>query len=355
MKAVAIAMSGGVDSSVVAATMLEKGYKQGGRQASPKTNLPEGLHCFGVHMKVWGKEPDPHAEEIAKKLGIPFYIIDLEKEFKKEVVDYYIDSYLKGETPNPCIFCNPRIKFGKLLEECKKLGADFIATGHYARIKGEQLHAGIDEKKDQSYFLYRLSKKQLSQTLFPLGDQEKTKTKKIARKLGLKILENKDESQGICFIKEKLHTDFLRQNLPEKYFKEGLIVDLEGNKLGRHKGLPHYTCGQRKGIRIGGPDGPYYVIGMDPEKNLLIVGKDEDLWRKEVFARDLHFISGEKPKTPQEIHARIRHLGKLEPATLEIKGSRAKITFSEPVRAFTTGQSIVFYKGTQVLGGGVMQ
>lgn len=338
MSTVAIAMSGGVDSSVTAATLVEKGHK-----------------CFGVYMNLWeGSDPKP-AKEVAKKIGIKLHVINLQKEFKKEVINYYLDSYKKGETPNPCAMCNPKIKFGALLKKSQELGAEFLATGHYARIKGKELHKGIDNKKDQSYFLYRLNQKQLSKALFPLGSQRKTKTRHIAKKLGLKIVEEKKESQGICFIQDKFYTDFLKRNLPDKYFDPGLIVDLEGNKLGRHRGLPYYTCGQRKGIRIGGPGGPYYVIKCDHERNEVVVGEDSDLWHKEIYARDLNFISGRKPGKPQKIHARIRHLGKLEPAKLEISGSRAKITFPKPVRAFTAGQSVVFYKGTQVLGGGVME
>lgn len=310
-------------------------------------------------MNNWEGSDPGLAEEAAKHLGIKLHVINLRKDFKKEVIDYYLKSYLNGETPNPCVMCNPLIKFGRLFDEAKKLGADYLATGHYAQIKKNkglyELHKGVDQRKDQSYFLYRLSQKQLSRTLFPLGTQEKTQTRKTGKKFGLRIAEEKNESQGICFIQDKFYTDFLKKHLPAKYFKEGLIVDTEGNKLGRHRGLPYYTCGQRKGIRIGGPGGPYYVIKMDHKENLLIVGEDKDLWHKEIYARDLSFISGKTPKKATKVEARIRHLGNLEPGKLEIQGKKAKITFDRPVRAFTEGQSIVFYKNTRVLGGGIMQ
>ncbi|EKD63106.1 MAG: hypothetical protein ACD_51C00338G0002 [uncultured bacterium] len=335
---VAIAMSGGVDSSVAAALLLEQGYE-----------------CMGLYMDLWEGSNEKPAREIAKKLGIEFYKIRLRSKFKKEVINYYLESYVKGETPNPCVVCNPRIKFGELFKKARELGCEKLATGHYARIMGKELRKGADEKKDQSYFLYRLSQKQLSKILFPLGDKNKTETRRIAGKLGLEIVQNKEESQGICFISDKFYTDFLKKHLPAEYFKPGLIKDIEGNKLGRHKGLPYYTNGQRKGIGVGGPGGPYYVIKLDHGSNELIVGKDEDLWHKRVYARDLSFISGETPKKPQKIHARIRHLGKLELGTLEVKGGRAIVTFAKPVRAFTGGQSIVFYDGEQVLGGGIME
>ncbi len=338
---VAVAMSGGVDSSVATAILKEQGYE-----------------CFGVHLDL-GTQSTPKniadAKKIAAKLEIPFHVIDLKKKFHEKVVNYYLKAYKKGETPNPCVVCNPEIKFGELLKKVKKMGADFIATGHYARIKNNELHAGVDKKKDQSYFLYRLTQDKLKHILFPLGEQKKPKTRRIARKLGLSVAEERDESQGICFIPDKFYTDFLKKNLPKSYFKEGLIIDTQGNKKGRHRGLPFYTCGQRRGLRIGGLKDPLYVVKTDHKNNKLIVGEDEELWHKEIYAHDLSFISGKIPKKPFKCRARIRHLSRLEPATVKVDGDHAIVRFPKPVRAFTEGQSIVFYKGTKVIGGGVMR
>lgn len=365
MAKIAVAMSGGVDSSVTAATLKKQGYE-----------------CFGVHLDLWseatGSVSDPgghiisrfadaklhsetkklnkrHAEEVCKKIGIPFYVINLKTIFRKKIVDYYLKAYKKGETPNPCVVCNKEIKFGRLLEKVRKMGADYLATGHYARIKktknGYELHKGEDIRKDQSYFLYKLSQDQLKHVLFPLGKMTKVETRKIAREIGLEFIEKKPESQGICFIPDRVYTDFLKRNLHKKYFKEGLIMDIKGNKLGRHRGLPYYTCGQREGLMIGGLKEPLYVVGTNRTKNILLVGEDKYLWYDEIGVSDLSFVSGKAPKGKVRIEARIRHLGHLEKAVLN--GSHVK--FVRPIRAFTEGQSIVFYKGSKVIGGGIMR
>src|SRR3989339_38575 len=344
MATIAVAMSGGVDSSVTAATLKKQGHE-----------------CFGVYLDLWSDAPSKtqeintrHAEEVCKRIGIPFHVVNLKDIFKKKIVDYYLKAYRNGETPNPCVVCNKEIKFGELLKTVRKMGADYLATGHYARIKKVgnkyELHKGSDVRKDQSYFLYRLSQDQLKHILFPLGEMTKVETKKIAREIGLQFVEEKPESQGICFIPDKIYTDFLKRNLPEKYFKEGLIVDMEGNKRGRHRGLPYYTCGQREGLMIGGLKEPLYVVGTKRSKNILLVGEDKYLWHNEIGVSDLAFVSGLKPKGKLRAEARVRHLGHLDKCILE--GSRVK--FSKPIRAFTEGQSIVFYKGSKVIGGGIM-
>lgn len=343
---VAIAMSGGIDSSVTAAILKEQGHE-----------------CFGVHLDVGNESTAANvrdAQAICDKIGIELHVINLKKEFKKMIIDYYIDAYKKGETPNPCIMCNPRIKFGELLERAKKLGADHLATGHYAIVEEKdgiyELHKGVDDKKDQSYFLYRLTQDKLKHVLFPLGNTTKPETRKVAKELGFTVVENKPESQGVCFIPEKSYTDFLKKHLSDSYFKEGLIIDKEGNKHGRHRGLPYYTCGQRKGIQIGGLAEAHYVIKTDHDKNELVIGTDENLWYKEIYAHDLNFIFGETPKAPFKCQARIRHLGTLHPATVEIlEKNLAVARFSKPVRAFTEGQSIVFYDKSKVIGGGIMR
>lgn len=338
-------MSGGVDSSVTAAILKEKGYE-----------------CFGVHMDngtVSASKNIKDAAKSAKKTGIPFHVINLKKVFKEKILKYYLNSYKEGNTPNPCVICNRHVKFGELMKKVRNMGADFLATGHYARIKKNkniyELHAGADLKKDQSYFLYRLTQAQLRHIKFPLGDTTKEKTKMLAKKYGLKTALKRNESQGICFIPNKFYTDFLKKHLPKSYFKEGLIIDTDGMKRGRHKGLPYYTCGQRKGLFIGGLKKPYYVIKTDYKNNTLLVGEDKHLWHKEIYATDLSFISGKTPKS-FTVNARTRHLGGLEKAKVKILNKNtAKVIFAKPVRAFTEGQSVVFYKGSKVIGGGVMK
>ena len=349
-RTVAIAMSGGVDSSVTAAKLKKQGY-----------------NCFGVHLDLWSETSSKakeinkrHAEEVCKKIGIPFHIVNLKSIFKKKIVDYYLKAYKKGETPNPCVVCNKEIKFGKLLERVRKMGADYLATGHYARVKktktGYELHKGEDIRKDQSYFLYKLSQDQLKYVMFPLGEMTKVETKKIAREIGLEFVEEKPESQGICFVPDKVYTDFLKRNISKKYFKEGLIMDMEGNKLGRHRGLPYYTCGQREGLMIGGLKKPLYVIKADHKKNILLVGEDKYIWHDEIKVDELSFTGDKVPTKNMKIDARVRHLGHLESAIVTMVGrDKAKVKFLKPIRAFTEGQSIVFYKGSKVIGGGIMR
>jgi len=343
---VAIAMSGGIDSSVTAAILKEQGHE-----------------CFGVHLDLGNActaDNVRDATAICDQIGIKLHVIDLADAFKGKIIKYYLDAYKRGETPNPCIMCNPEIKFGELLEQVLEMGADCMATGHYARVtenNGEyELHRGVDDTKDQTYFLYRLNQDQLSRAIFPLGDTRKTETRKKAKDLGFTAVVNKQESSGMCFIPEKTYAEFLKKNLADSYFKEGLIVDTEGNKHGRHMGLPNYTCGQRKGIRVGGLAKAHYVIKADHEKNELVIGTDEQLWRNEITADNLSFISGELPKEPTQCYARIRHLGTLHPVMLHITGEDSlTAVFDKPVRAFTEGQSIVFYDKSKVIGGGIMR
>jgi tRNA-uridine 2-sulfurtransferase len=344
-KKVLIAMSGGVDSSTTAALLLKEGYE-----------------CIGAHMKLW-KDPagDPYpdtakeAEEICKKLGISFHLIDLTDEFKATIVDDFISQYCSGETPNPCIKCNKLIKFGALLEKAKELGCDHLATGHYVKLSTDKtgqvhMYKGSDPKKDQSYFLYILSQEQLKHVLFPLGDHEKPKVRKLATKLGLPELEEKAESQDVCFYAEKSNLPFLKRHLKEnKDYKKGPIKDQNSKVIGEHKGLPFYTLGQRKGIDIGG--GPaLYVQGFDYENNTLIVGPSSSLEKTEITLRDTNFISGTQPSPSETLEARIRHHGKLH----KVKVTGSTVIFSEPPNAPMPGQSLVLYKGDEVIGGGIM-
>jgi len=318
------AMSGGVDSSVAAAILKTRGYD-----------------VVGVFM-LMHKNSNPHdARIVAKKLGIKFKIIDVRREFKKRVVDYFVSEYKKGNTPNPCVECNRWIKFNFLIREMLKQKADYVATGHYAKTKNKKLFTAKDTKKDQTYFLWRLNQKQLSKIIFPLGDYTKEQVRGMARKFNLPVAEKKD-SQEICFA------------VPRRSFaraKAGDILTTEGKKIGEHKGLIFYTIGQRKGIKIGGI-GPFYVVDKDFKNNALIVAQsdfNEALYKKEMIVKNVNWIS--KPKR-FSIHCnvKIRYGHKAVPCVV----SKTKIKFLNPQRAITPGQSAVFYLKNEVLGGGVI-
>lgn len=332
-----------MDSSTTVALLKENGYD-----------------VVGVFMKFW-KEPSRRnenkccsveakrdAQAVAIKLRIPFFVIDVKKEFKKRVVDYLIREYKKGNTPNPCIECNRWIKFRFLFNELNKLKADYVVTGHYARIiKNEKLKIAKDKTKDQSYFLWTLNQKQLAKILFPLGDYTKEQVRGLAKKFKLQIHEKRD-SQEICFVNTTIQ-DFLKKNLsPEALAKDGPVLTTNGRKVGEHEGLIFYTIGQRKGIKIGGI-GPFYVVKKDFRNNALIVSNSEkDLLQKEMMVKNVNWILG-KPFSGK-CKVKIRSMAKPVPAI--IKGN--KVIFDKPQRAITSGQSAVFYKGDEVLGGGII-
>jgi len=343
---VVVAMSGGVDSSVAAALLKKKGFK-----------------VIGIFMKLADlpifKERERKAREVAKILDIPFYVLNFEKEFKRRVVDYFLKEYKAGNTPNPCVICNKEIKFGLLLEKTLSLDANYVATGHYARLRREilnpkseilKLYKGKDKEKDQSYFLWMLKQEQLKRILFPIGSYTKKEVRKLAKKFKLPVF-NVPESMEICFIQTTIN-DFLKKYLKTK---PGKIVDKKGKVLGLHEGLWFYTIGQRKGIKL--PGGPYYVLDKDLKKNLLIVTKNEkDLYKKELIAKNVNWILRVKPNLPLKVKAKIRYRHKAALATIYsvIRDTRYKIRFEKPQRAITPGQSVVFYKGQEVLGGGII-
>lgn len=364
-KKIVIAMSGGVDSSVCAALLQRKGYD-----------------CIGIYLNFWSdplidkkcgalpqnkcctKESLDDAREVAGKLGIPFYVFNVEQKFKREVVDYFLEMYAQGCTPNPCVRCNREIKFGELLKYADKLGADYLATGHYARIKkakkGYELFEAKDKEKDQSYFLYQLTQEKLARISFPIGDFKKFEVYKMAKKFGLDRVYKKKESQNVCFFAEKTPEQFLKRHLAEKFFKSGPIVNIEGKKIGIHKGLPLYTIGQRKGIGIGGISGEKesegrYVIGIDRGSNSLIVGGKKDLARKSFECKDISFISGKIPAGKIKVDVKIRHRAPKVSANFEVKGKKGVIMSSKYFIGVSPGQSAVFYKGGKVLGGGVIE
>jgi len=359
-KKVLVGMSGGVDSSVAAALLKEAG-------SCPE--LGRRVEVVGAHMKCWDEkaqgcnssDDEAMARRAAAHLGIPLYVFNFVKEYKKRVFDHFLREIKAGRTPNPDTLCNREIKFGLLYDKALKLGFDYVATGHYARLRpvksgvkgqvsGVSLLRGKDKDKDQTYFLYQVPGKRLARVLFPLGDYTKSEVRKLAKKLKLPNAERKD-SQGICFVGNVKLNDFLKRYIKPK---KGDIVDMNGNVLGGHEGVSFYTIGQRKGIKLSG--GPYFVVAKDAKKNTVIVSKNEkNLKKKELLATDLHWVTGTAPKLPFEAKAQIRYRQKSFPVTVKKSMvGRVKVVFGKPQKAVTPGQAVVFYKGKEVLGGGVI-
>ncbi|MEK9153733.1 MAG: tRNA 2-thiouridine(34) synthase MnmA [Patescibacteria group bacterium] len=357
-KKVVVGLSGGVDSAVAATLLKEQGYE-----------------VIGVFMKFWQAPSDSkqnsgwnrccsfeaqqRAREVARVLGIRFYVVNLERQFKKEIVDYFLTESAAGRTPNPCVVCNKKIKFGLLIEKAMALGADYVATGHYAKkrkTKNEKLKIlkAEDENKDQTYFLWQLNQKQLAKILLPIGEiASKTKVRELAKKFNLPVSGTK-ESQEVCFIQNTTE-EFLRKYLKQK---PGVVypgVRPRGAGIGQHNGLWFYTIGQRKGIGLSG--GPWFVVDKDIKKNALIVSQDEnDLLSKELTAQKVNWLSGGEPANLQNMQAKIRYGAK--PAQIKtmrkIGPNKYKIIFTQPQRAITPGQSVALYKGQELLGGGVI-
>lgn len=385
-KKVIVALSGGVDSAVSAALLKKRGLEVVGVffdlvdwPASTRSRVGRGGGSKGLE----------NAKKIAKKLGIPFKIVEARKEFKKKIIDYFIKEYKSGVTPNPCVICNKEMKFRLLLDLIKKEKADYIATGHYARLRREfpisnfqfpnnfkiskfqnvRLLEAKDKSKDQSYFLYRLTQKDLAKIIFPLGNYKKKEVKKIAKKLGLPTA--KEESQDICFLPDKELSDFLKKYIKPK---PGNIIDEEGKKLGKHRGLPLYTIGQRKGIEIGPPrlarplqrieasesgeaggTKPYFVLRKNPRRNELTVTNDpQKLFVKKFKVRAASWVK-KGVRLPLRAEVQIRYHAEKIPAIIRLNRTGGlTVEARKPLRAVTPGQSAVFYRDSEVLGGGII-
>lgn len=338
---IAVAMSGGVDSSVAAALCVEKYGKENAFGVTMK------LFCYGK-AEVGDKsccsvDAINDAKKVCAELGIPHYVINLEKEFEKSVVKNFLEEYKKGHTPNPCVRCNKIIKFDLLLKKAKSLGADMLATGHYARIEKKHLMRGKDTSKDQSYFLYGIKKEELSSILFPVGVITKTETREIAKKLNLKTA-GKKESQEVCFVTGKTE-NYLKEKIKNK---SGEILNINGEIIGKHNGISFYTIGQRKGLG-GGSHRPVYVIGVDAKENQVIIGEEKDLYARGLTVTSVNWL--ENVKFPLKCTAKIRY--RMEDADC-VLDERGRVVFGKTQRAITLGQSIVFYKNDIVLGGGII-
>lgn len=341
-KKIVVAMSGGVDS-FVAAALLQR----------------QGARVEGVFMAL--AQPDlaeqvGRARAVAEFLRIPLTVVDLAEAFRREVVDYFCASYFAGKTPNPCVVCNRTIKCGLLLDQAREaLGAELLATGHYARISsgdgttGYRLLKGADPQKDQSYFLGMLTQAQLAHLCFPLGDLRKEEVYGLAAEFGLAFRDTA-ESQDICFLKDQSVAEFLAANSPEPG-RPGSMLTMQGQELGRHAGIHHYTIGQRRGLGL--PDAtPWYVVGLDPARDAVLIGKDADLWQQEVRLHSVHWLSGQPPALPLGCEVKIRSRHPACQAEIARHADGVRVTFAQPQRAPTPGQFAVFYEGEAVLGCG---
>jgi len=351
-KKVVVAMSGGIDSSVAAALLKKAGFDVAGAYM----RLSDSPHSG---------EDEKRARKVAKILKIPFYIFNFRKEFKKIIIDSFLKEHKKGITPNPCVACNKEIKFGLFLEKALKMDADFIATGHYARkmqntkcknqndnakCKIFKLLKAKDKDKDQSYFLWKLNQKQLKRVLFPIGDYTRREIEKLAKKFKLPVLKAR-KSVEICFIPNANTGEFLKSRIK---INKGNIIDTKGKIIGEHQGLWLYTIGQRKGIRLSG--GPFYVLDQDFKNNFLIVTKNEkDLLKKELICKNVNWVSGEESKLPIKVIAKIRYRHNPVPAKIHnLQAKSYKLIFDRAQRAITPGQSAVFYRNQELLGGGII-
>jgi tRNA-specific 2-thiouridylase len=337
---VAVALSGGVDSSAAALLLKEAAYE-----------------VIGIHMRLWNSprfDYQAHrAEDICRILDIPYHQVDLQKDFESRVVDYFCHEYQQGRTPNPCVVCNRHIKFGLLLDKTLSLGVDYLATGHYAKVEhsrdGHCLLKAADTSRDQSYFLYTLTQEKLGHVLFPLGEHSRDEVKQTAKQAGLPTATK--SSQDICFISQKNYAAFLSQRFSTL---PGDIIDTQGKKLGQHQGIAFYTIGQRHGLGLASGK-PLYVIRIEPERNRIVLGPENELYSQKLTAQKLSWISGKMPREPITARAKIRYKSKEAEATVSFRNGSADVHFTQPQKAVTLGQAIVFYNIDEVLGGGIIE
>ena len=355
-KKVVVGMSGGVDSSVAAWLLKEQGYE-----------------VMGVTMQIWQQESEQVQEEqggccglsavedarrVAAMLDIPYYVMNFRDEFQKNVIDYFTEEYLRGHTPNPCIACNRYVKWESLLKRSMALGADYIATGHYARIRQLSngrfaLQKSVTEGKDQTYALYNLTQHQLAHTLMPVGDYSKQEIRAMAENIGLRVAD-KPDSQEICFVPDNDYAGFISREAGERLPGPGDFVDSEGRVMGRHKGIVHYTVGQRRGLGLAAGE-RVFVTEIRPRTNQVVIGRNGDIFTEQVLCNQVNYMAVEDLEEPVRVRAKIRYNHSGEFCRIEKQpGGRVKCLFEKPVRAAAPGQAVVFYDGEYVLGGGTI-
>jgi len=351
-KKVMVGMSGGVDSSVAAALLKE-----------------QGCEVVGVTMQIWQDDKKDaagsccslsavdDARRVANKLDIPYYVLNFKEIFDQKVIEYFTSEYLRGKTPNPCIACNRYIKFDEFLRKARSMGMDYVATGHYATVVMENgrylLKRSASLAKDQTYPLYNLTQDQLAHTLFPLAPFEKTQVREMAKKLGLGVA-TKPDSQDICFVTDHNYAGFIEEKTGVKT-KLGNFVDQQGQILGQHRGLFHYTIGQRKGLGIA-TGKPMFVTKIDTDTNEVVLGEEQDILSDTLIAADLNWIAFDELTKPLQVTAKIRYGFREAPAIVKQLGDgQVEVVFDQPQRAITSGQSVVFYQGDTVVGGGIIQ
>ncbi|HLL14112.1 MAG TPA: tRNA 2-thiouridine(34) synthase MnmA [Pyrinomonadaceae bacterium] len=362
---IAVAMSGGVDSSAAAAILQEAGHELVGftmQLWNQNRNINVDEHGDPLPSRCCSLDDVYDARRVAGELGFPFYVLNLEQDFERDVVQPFVTSYLEGETPIPCVACNSRLKFASLDRLAQSLGCEKVATGHYARVEfdaaanRQRLFRGVDSNKDQSYFLWELTQGQLAHALFPLGAMSKEEARRAARRFNLAVSE-KAESQEICFVPDGDYAGFIDRYLESEGESArlpgaGEIVDTSGKVLGEHGGVHRYTVGQRRGLGLSRPL-PLYVVKVDAGQNRIVVGQSDELLASEFTAAGVNWIAFDAPVAPVRAEVRVRYRHEAAPATLEPQGDgRVRVTFDEPQRAITPGQATVFYRGDEVLGGG---
>lgn len=355
-KKVVLGMSGGVDSSVAAYILKEQGYEVIGvtlvQTPHDEVYDEDAGGCCSISSVF-------DAKKVASDLKIPHYVVNFRGIFERKVVSYFVDEYLEGRTPNPCLMCNKYVRFDKFLDKARELGVDYLATGHYAKTRQDEktgrylLEMSKDENKDQTYFLQQITQDQLSQVMFPLGDYQKEEIREIAEKLGM-VIHDKPDSEEICFIPDNDHGGFIKRERPGEVV-EGNFVDSKGNVIGRHKGIVYYTIGQRKGLGVA-VGRRVFVQSINPETNEIVLGDESGLYKKGLIAKDMNWISIEDLQDKREVTVKIRHTKKLANATITpIDNGKVKVEFKEEQRAIAKGQGVIFYNDNTVVGGGIIE